>query len=232
MICVYRAQFRNRRIALRHAMRAARRESAARGKSIERRNRTGNRDQLFTRETWRCAQESFGVWVTRSAQNVRDGAFFHDASRIHDYDAIGDLRDNSKIVRDEKHRELQFAAQFCEEFDDLFLNGDVESGSGLVGDQHARTGRERHGDHHALAQAARKLMRILACAAGGISERGAFDGGEGAAADFVCASARLVDANCFLDLRSDAQDGIECGHRLLKNHGDFAAANFTHFLWS
>jgi hypothetical protein len=56
MICVYRAQLRNRCIALGHTMRTARRESAASGQRIERRNRSGNRDEFFTREARRGAQ--------------------------------------------------------------------------------------------------------------------------------------------------------------------------------
>ena len=44
---------------------------------------------------------------------------------------------------------------------DLRLDGDVERGRRLVGDQQRRAAHQRHGDHHALAQAAGKLMRVL-----------------------------------------------------------------------
>ena len=37
-----------------------------------------------------------------------------------------------------------------------------------------------------------------------------------------------MDANCFLDLLADADHGIQRRHRLLKNHGDFAAAQRAH----
>ena len=42
----------------------------------------------------------------------------------------------------------------------LRLDGDVERGCRLVGDQELRPRRERHGDHDALAQTARELVRI------------------------------------------------------------------------
>jgi hypothetical protein len=45
-------------------------------------------------------------------------------------------------------------------FEDLRLHGDVERRRRLVGDQQVRLVGERHGDHHALALAARQLVRI------------------------------------------------------------------------
>jgi hypothetical protein len=45
---------------------------------------------------------------------------------------------------------------------DLRLDGHVERGGRLVGDQQRRVAGQRHGDHHALAHAARQLVRVLA----------------------------------------------------------------------
>ena len=117
-------------------------------------------------------------WVygcARMAQHLGDWSFFDDAAGVHHGNAIGHLRDHAEIVRDEEQRELKIAAQRGEQFEDLFLHGDVERGGRLVGDEHVRARRERHRDHHALPQAARKLVRILARAAGGLGNRGAFE---------------------------------------------------------
>ena len=48
-----------------------------------------------------------------------------------------------------------------DQVEDLRLDRDVERGGRLVGDQQLRIAGERHGDHHALAHAARELVRIL-----------------------------------------------------------------------
>ena len=45
--------------------------------------------------------------------------------------------------------------------EDLRLDGDVEGGGRLVGDQQLRLARERQGDHHPLPHAAGELVRIL-----------------------------------------------------------------------
>ena len=50
--------------------------------------------------------------------------------------------------------------QLLEQLQDLRLGGDVERGGGLVGDDQRRLQRQRHGDHHALALAARQLVRV------------------------------------------------------------------------
>ena len=53
------------------------------------------------------------------------------------------------------------ALQIEDDVENLRLDGDVERGGRLVGDQHLRIAGERHGDHGALAHAAGQLMRIF-----------------------------------------------------------------------
>ena len=59
-------------------------------------------------------------------------------------------------------REAELALQVGEQPQDLRLHRDVERGGRLVGDQQLGLAHQRHGDHHALAQAARELVRELA----------------------------------------------------------------------
>ena len=54
-----------------------------------------------------------------------------------------------------------------QQVEDLRLDGDVERGGRLVGDQQRRIAGERHGDGRALAHPAREFMRILPRAAAG-----------------------------------------------------------------
>ena len=63
---------------------------------------------------------------------------------------------------DEHHRHADFLLELADELEDLGLNGDVERRGRLVGDQQLRLAGERHGDHHALAHAARECMGKLA----------------------------------------------------------------------
>jgi len=74
------------------------------------------------------------VGMRRSLENVALGSEFNQTARVHYRDTIGDLRYGSEIVRDEKHGQAKFFAQVTEEFENLFLNRDVECRGGLVGD--------------------------------------------------------------------------------------------------
>ena len=51
--------------------------------------------------------------------------------------------------------------QLAHQVEDLRLDGDVERGGRLVGDQQSRIAGQRHRDHHALAHAAGELVRIF-----------------------------------------------------------------------
>ena len=51
--------------------------------------------------------------------------------------------------------------QLAHQIEDLRLDGDVERGGRLVGDQELGIAGERHRDHHALAHAAGELVRIV-----------------------------------------------------------------------
>jgi hypothetical protein len=65
-------------------------------------------------------------------------------------------------------------------FEDLGLDGDVERGGGLVGDEQARVAGEGHGDHDALALAAGELVGVFGEQAFGVGELDGAERGEDA----------------------------------------------------
>ena len=86
-------------------------------------------------------------------------AFLDDLAALHDVDALGHLAHDAEVVRDEQHRHAHLALQLPQQLEDLRLDGDVERRRRLVGDQQVGLVGERHGDHDALALAARELVR-------------------------------------------------------------------------
>ena len=62
------------------------------------------------------------------------------------------------------------ALHLAQQVEDLRLHGDVERGGRLVGDDERRLAGQRHGDHHALAHAARQLVRVVVDALLGIDD--------------------------------------------------------------
>ena len=84
-----------------------------------------------------------------------------DPAAVHHRDPIGDLGDHAEIVGDQDQAHAGLGLELLEQRQDLRLHGDVERGRRLVGDQDVGAQRERHRDHHALALAARELVRIV-----------------------------------------------------------------------
>ena len=100
------------------------------------------------------------IVMLRVGEDLRRRAGLDDLALGHHADAVGDLAHDAEVVGDEQHRHAVLGLEPGEQFEDLRLHGDVERGRRLVGDQQFRLVGERHGDHHALALAAGKLVRI------------------------------------------------------------------------
>jgi len=70
----------------------------------------------------------------------------------------------------------------------------------------------------------RKVDGILSRAQSRVRHGGALERGQHPAVHFRAREARVVRADRLRDLSAHAHDGIERGHRFLKNHGDIAPA--------
>ena len=99
-------------------------------------------------------QEMLRVAVLRMVEDVGDRAMLDDAALGHDADPVGHLAHDAEVVGDEEQGHAVARLQALQQFQDLRLNGDVEGGRRLVGNQQVGFVGERHGDHHALALAA------------------------------------------------------------------------------
>ncbi len=225
MVAVRRTKSGNALIAFGAAVSTTRRERATWWKRDELGNRAGNGNELPADDGGRSGEKALSVRMLWRDEDVLRGTFLNDAAGVHDGDAFGDLGDDTEIVSDEEESKFHFAAELVEQFKDLFLHGDIESGGGLVGDEQFGIGGESHGDHDALTKSAGELMRKLPSADIGFGNGGSFEGGVDASLQISAGKVRFVGANGFFDLRANTHDRIERGHRLLKDHSDFSAAD-------
>ena len=154
---------RRRRLAAEgHGVGAARMEVAARRRVQGRGNLAldGTVGGLAVLDFGHLAQEGLGVGVVGRGEELRGGAFLDQAAQVHDHDAVGDVLDHADGVADEEVAQGQFLAQFHEEVEDLGLDGDVQGGHGLVGDDQLGAHGQCAGYADALALAARELVGI------------------------------------------------------------------------
>ena len=135
---------------------------------------------------------------------------------------VGDLGDDAEVVRDEQDRPCRSrACSRAHQREDLRLDRHVERGRRLVGDQQRRVAGHRDRDHHALAHAARQLVRVLVEALRGVRDL---------APARACAAPRrapplrprpLCSAQrSRRSARRRVKTGFRLRHRLLEDHRD------------
>jgi hypothetical protein len=208
---------------------------AARLKRASGRKLSQVRDAAFDRSQWNRAigcegwngtQKSLRVRMRGRAKDIGLRTKFYQVSSVHDGNAIGDVRNHGKVVRDEEHREPELAAKLVEQIENLLLDGDVECSGRLVRDQQLRAIHNGHGDHDALPHASRELVGIAAGALLRIGD-GNFAHALNCATHRICFRDPMMREDGLGDLIAHAHDWIQSGHRLLKDHRNTRAAKLT-----
>ena len=115
-------------------------------------------------------QKAEGIGMVGTAVDRGGGTDLDGTAGVHDQNAVRVAGDDAEIVGDEDHGGARLFGEPGQELQNLGLNGDVESGRGLVGEKDLRVAAEGHGDHDALAHAAGELVRIAVEAGNGIGD--------------------------------------------------------------
>ena len=92
----------------------------------------------------------------------------HQLPGVHDRDPVSHFRHDPQVVSDQQYRHAARGLDFLQQIEHLRLDGHIQGGRRLIGDQQVGLGRERHGDHHALLQPPGELKRIFRGSAHGI----------------------------------------------------------------
>ena len=95
---------------------------------------------------------------------VEDGVHagpLHHLAGVEDGHLLTGLGDDPQVVGDHDDRGVVALPELVHQVQDLGLDGHVQGGGGLVGDEQLGLAGQSHGNHHALAHAAGKLERVL-----------------------------------------------------------------------
>ena len=106
-------------------------------------------------------EQTVGVRVRRLGQHLLGAALLDAATGVHHEDVVGRLGHDREVVGDEDDRRAELLLEVVDEVEDLRLDGDVEGGRRLVGDEQLRVVDQAERDHGALAHTARELVRVL-----------------------------------------------------------------------
>ena len=185
----------------------------------------------FARRGRRAARlrrdEALRVGMVRRLEDAGRGARFHDLAVLHDAHPVGDLAHDGQVVGDEQHRHVEAPLQALEQLQDLRLDGHVERRGGFVGDQQGGLVGQRHGDHDALALAARQLVGKGRQAALGFGQTDQVQQLQGALPRRRL-SHPLVQAQGLAELLLDGMQRVQGGHGFLEYHCDAVAAHRAH----
>src|SRR5271166_48859 len=177
----------------------------------------------------RCKQR-LGIGMLRLFQHLRRRALLNLLALPHHYNAISNLGDHAHVMGDEYDRHALLVLQQLDQFEDFSLHGYVEHGGRLVCDEQLRLAGERHGDHYALAHAAREAMRIFVEALARRRHAHAFEDAQSLRLGRLAVELAMVD-QCLGDLEADGEHWVEARHRLLEDHRGGGAAHIAHLLF-
>ena len=165
--------------------------------------------------------------MTGIGQHLDGRSFLDLAPCIHDDHPVGRFRNNAEVVGYQQDRHAQATLQLVNQSQDLGLNGHVQRRRGLVGNQPRRVTGQRHGDHHALAHAARKIVGVLIDAL--LRRRNSNQCEQLDDARAPCFQAKaLVHLENLSDLSANRVDRVKVSCGILKDHRDLFAAYLTH----
>ena len=109
---------------------------------------------------WHSREQGLRIGMLRIVVDIVNWAQLDDFAQIHHSDAIADMPHHAEVMRDEEIGQVQLVLQLFHQVDHLLLNGDIEGGDWLIGDDEARLQSEGAGDADALPLPARELVRV------------------------------------------------------------------------
>src|SRR3546814_8394439 len=98
--------------------------------------------------------------MLRAIEDVAHRPLLDHAAGVHHHDPVAESGNDAEVVGDHDDGGAEIALQVGQQIEDLRLDGDVEGGGRLVGDQQVRLAEQRHGNHHALAHTAGEIVRV------------------------------------------------------------------------
>ncbi|MNC25182.1 hypothetical protein D3C75_732590 [compost metagenome] len=168
--------------------------------------------------------------MERTEKNIPHRRFFHNASGVHHGNRIRHFGNNAQIMGDQHDSRSHFPVQLVQEVENLGLDGHIQRGCRLIGNQHPRLAQYCHGNHNPLAHAAGQLKGILLQARLGRRNAHYPENLQHLRLRFLAGSL-LMDSDYLTELVPDSKKRIQADHRLLKDHGYLIATVSAHFLF-
>ena len=176
------------------------------------------------------AEKTHGVGLRRTLEERVDARALHRPAGVHDHHVVRGAGNNAQVVGDEHDGGASLPLRDLKDVQDLCLDGHVEGGGGLVGDDDVGVVRDGDGDHHALAHATGELVRVCVQAVLGIGDAHQGEQLDAALAHLVLGHLGIVDEKRLGKLVANGEHGRQGRERVLEDHRDARAADLGHLL--
>ena len=170
------------------------------------------------------------IRMRRVQEYILGRALLNHAAGVHDYHIVGHFRDYTQIMCYQHYRGIDLILQIAQQVEYLRLNGNVQSRCRLVCDYQLGVARQCHCNHYALTHTARQLMGVHAVYAHAVGYADFFQHFDGARLYIGLAHLRIVQRYYLIQLRANAEYGVQAGHGFLEYHRYGLAANLLHGL--
>ena len=164
------------------------------------------------------------------AEELEGLRLLHNLPGVHHIHIVAQLGHHPHVVGDKQDGGAVVPAQVPHKAEDLSLDGHVQGGGGLVGNEQLRLAGHGHGDHHPLAQAPGELPGIVVQPAGRVGDahlaeevRRFFPG--------LGPVQPLVEPQHLRHLGPHGVHRVQGGHGVLEDHGDPVAPKVPQLLF-
>ena len=162
--------------------------------------------------------------MLRIVENLFTSSDLHNIARIHNGYPISNIGHHAQIMSNIDGSQIVFFLQILQKMQDLGLDGNIQSGSGLIADQDLGVAGYSDGDNHPLPHTAGKFMGILRKTLFRIRNTHIPQNFHRGILHFAFRHVP-VKLQSFADLLSHCFQRIQAGHRILQHHCDLAASD-------
>src|SRR5712691_721564 len=160
-------------------------------------------------------------------KNIAHRARLDRTAGIHHHDAVAHLGDDTEIVRDKDNRQPGLFLNFPQQTQVLCLDGYIQRGRRLVGNDDVRLTGKRNGTHDTLLHTPAHLMRIVVNAPLRSRDPDLLQGLDRSLHQLP-GTALAVDTERLDQLVADGKHRIQGGLGILEDHRDATPPYLTH----
>ena len=175
--------------------------------------------------------QPLGVGVAHGAvgKDKPGAGLFHHLPTVHNGHIVRHLVDDAQVMCDKDDGGAVLLLELIHQAEDLGLDGHVQGGGGLVGNEDLGPAGQSHGDHHPLAHSAGQLVGVLVEHRLGVGDLHRAEHLQALFRRLLLVHA-LVDHKGLGQLALDGEHRVQAGHGLLEDDGNGVAPDVVHIV--